>query len=75
MPGWCPELAALLQMLSLLQLLLPECATEQRVAVLIDAIGEVLTGHADHASFPPLQVSLVNEVPLLHNPLSSVQLY
>ena len=55
-------------MLALLKLLLPECATEQRVAVLIDAIGEVLTGHADRSAFPPLQVSLVNEIPLLHNP-------
>ena len=55
-------------MLALLKLPLPECATEQRVAVLIDAISEVLTVHADRSAFPPLQVSLVNEIPLLHNP-------
>ena len=53
-------------MLSLLQLLLPECATEQRVAVLIDAIGEVLTGHADHTPFPALEFMLVDNVPVLH---------
>jgi hypothetical protein len=28
----------------------------------------VLTVHADRSAFPPLQVSLVNEIPLLHNP-------
>ena len=59
-------------MLALLKLRLPECATEQRVAVLIDAISEVLTVHADRSAFPPLQVSLVNEIHL-HNSLSSVQ--
>ena len=55
-------------MLALLQLLLPKRATKQRVAVLIHPIGEVLTGHADHSAFPSLQVSLVNEIPLLQNP-------
>ena len=60
-------------MLALFKLPLPECATAQRVAVLIDAISEVLTVHADRSAFPPLQVSLVNEIPLLHNSLSSVQ--
>ena len=67
LPSGCPELAALLQVLPLLQLLLPEVAAHHRVAVLVDAIGEVLAGHADHAAFPVLQVSLINEIPLLHN--------
>ena len=53
-------------MLSLLQLLLPEVAAQHRVAVLIDAIGEVLACHADHAAFPVLQVAVVDEIPLLH---------
>ena len=54
-------------MLTLLELLLPEVAANSRVAVLIDAISEVLAGHADHAAFPVLQVSIVDVVPLLHD--------
>ena len=57
LPGWCQELAALLEVLTLLQLLLPEVAAHHRVAVLVDAIGEVLAGHTDHATFPFLQVT------------------
>ena len=67
-PGRCPEFAALLQVLTLLQLLLPEVAADHRVAVLVDAIGEVLEGHADHAAFPVLQVTVVDKTPLLHYP-------
>ena len=37
-------------MLPLLQLLLPEVAAHHRVAVLVDAIGEVLKRHADDAT-------------------------
>ena len=36
----------------MLQLLLPEVASHHGAAVLVDAIGEVLTGHADHPTFP-----------------------
>ena len=54
LPGRCPELAALLWVLTLLQLLLPEVAAHHRVAVLVDAVNEVLAGHADHAAFPVL---------------------
>lgn len=53
-------------MLTLLELLLPEVAAHHRVAVLIDAIDEVLAGHAHHASLPVLQVSIVDKTPLLH---------
>ena len=66
LPGRCPELAALLQVLALLQLLLPEVAAHHRVAVLVNAIGEVLAGHADHAFFPVLQFAVVDKIPLLH---------
>ena len=52
-------------MLALLKLPLPECATEQRVAVLIDAISEVLTGHGDDAVFSAAQVAFVEETPFL----------
>ena len=37
-------------------------ATHLRMAVLIDAIGEVLAGHADHASLPSLQASIVDKI-------------
>ena len=59
----------------MLQLLLPEVAADHRVAVLVDAINEVLAGHADHAAFPVLQVALVNAIPILNNPTVVVQLY
>ena len=42
--------------------LLPEVATHLHMAVLIDAIGEVLAGHADHASLPSLQASIVDKI-------------
>ena len=60
-------------MLTLLKLLLPEVASNNRVAVLIDAIGEVLAGHSDQSAFPSLQVALVNETPILHNYSVAVQ--
>ena len=49
-------------MLTQLQLLLPEVATHLRMAVLIDATGEVVAGHADHASLPSLQASIVDKI-------------
>ena len=65
-PRRYPKLAALLQVLTLLQLALSEVAAHHRVAVLVDPIGEVLAGHADHAAFPVLQVALVDKIPFLH---------
>ena len=70
-----PELAPFLQVPSLLQLLLPEVAAHHRVAVLVDAIGEVLAGHADHAAFPVLQDAVIDEIPLLHHPPLLVHLF
>ena len=61
-------------MLTLLQLLPPEVAAHHRVAVLVDAVNEVLAGHADHAAFPVLQVALIDEIPLLHRPSLLVHL-
>ena len=57
-------------MLALLQLLLPEVAAQQGVAVLIHPVVEVLAGDADAASLLSLQLPLVNERPLLHADLS-----
>ena len=62
-------------MLTLLQLLLPEIAAHHRVAVLVDAIGEVLAGHADNATFPVLQVAVIDEIPLLDSPSLLVHLF
>ena len=64
-------------MLPLLQLLLllPEVAADHRVAVLFDAIDEVLAGHADHAAFPVLQTALVDKAPLAHRHSLEVLLY
>ena len=54
-------------MFALLQLLLPEVAAHQSVAVLVDPVGEVLASHADAGSLPALELPLVNETPLLHH--------
>ena len=58
-------------MLALLQLLLADVAAKKRVAVLVNAVGEVLTGHADGSATPPLQFPFVNEWPILHAVLAS----
>ena len=58
-------------MLALLELLLPKRATEQRVAVLIYPIGEVLKGYADAGSLPALRLSVVDKGPYLHDYLAS----
>ena len=48
-------------MLALLKLLLSEVAAQHRVAVLVDSVGEVLAGHADHAALAVLQVAVIDE--------------
>ena len=62
-------------MLPLLQLLLPEAASKQRVAVLVHPVGEVLTGDADTAALPALKLPVVNEIPLLQNAYMPVYQY
>ena len=47
LPGGCPELASLGQMLALLQQLLPDVARHQGVAVLIDPMPKMLASHAN----------------------------
>ena len=67
-----PLTATVREVLPLFQLCLDQGAG---VAVLVNAIGEVLAGHADHASLPVLQVAVFDEVPLLQDHhLSSVHL-
>ena len=53
-------------MLALSKLLLPEVAADKGVAMPVDAIGEVLTGHAGVGTFPPLQVVLIDKIPFPH---------
>ena len=55
-------------MLTLLQVLLSEVAAPHRVAVLLDAVDEVLAGHAGHAVLPVLQVSIIDKIPILYAP-------
>ena len=54
-------------MLTLLELLLPEVAAQEGVAVLIHPMDEVLAGDADATALPSLQLPLVNETPFLHH--------
>ena len=68
LPGRCPQLALFLEVITLLQLPLPSVASDKGVAVLVDAVAEVLTGHANAGSHPALKVLIVNKVPFLHSP-------
>ena len=58
--------ATLEQMVSLLQLLLTEVASNHRSTASIHAVCEVLTGEADACPLPVLQLTLINEIPFLH---------
>ena len=43
-----------------------EVAAQDRSAVLVNAIGEVLAGYADAFALPALKLALVDEIPFLH---------
>jgi len=51
---------------ALLELLLPGVAVQKGVAVLVDAVAEVLTGHANACSLPALELAVIDKVPFLH---------
>ena len=53
-------------MVALGQLLLPRVASENRAAVLVHPIGEVLAGNAKTGTLPTLQLSLLDKTPFLH---------
>ena len=53
-------------MVPLLELLLPEVAAHKGVAVLVNAVGEVLARHADAGPLPVFELRVVNEIPFLH---------
>ena len=54
------------EVFSLLQLTSAEVAAQDCAAVLVDAIGKVLAGHADAFAFPALTLAFVDEIPFLH---------
>ena len=62
-------LAALGEVLTVLKQAEPEVAAQQRVAVGINAIAEVLAGHADLAGVAPCQLPVIDKAPFLHTPL------
>ena len=62
-------LAAIGEVLAVLQQTQSKVAAEQRVAVGINAVPEVLAGHADLAAVAPCQLPPINEIPFLHTPL------
>ncbi len=61
-----PVFALLGDVLTLLQLTFAEVAAKDRAAVLVNAIGEVLAGHADTRALPTLKLVIVDEIPFLH---------
>ena len=70
-----PLTATVREVLPLSQLCLHQGAAHAGVAVLIDAISEVLAGHSDHSAFPALKVRVVDEIPRLHHHSELVQQY
>ena len=55
---------------------MPCIATENRVAMAVNAIDEVLAGHTHNTAFPALQVAFVDIIPILHNrSTASVRMY
>ncbi|WP_198002340.1 hypothetical protein [Synechococcus sp. BL107] len=53
-------------MVALGQLLLPRVASENRAAVLVHPIGEVLACNAKTGTLPTLQLSFFDKTPFLH---------
>lgn len=43
--------------------------------MLVDAVDEVLAGHAGHAALPVLQVSVIDKTPLLRQPSVAVRMH
>lgn len=66
MPRWCPQSAAPGQVLSIGKTLLTQPTRHQRVAMGIDAVGEVLACHAGFTPTERQQLMLVHKGPFLH---------
>ena len=56
------------EVFSLLKLTSAEVAAKDRSTVLVNAISEVLAGHADAFALPALKLAFVDEIPFLHVP-------
>jgi len=54
-------------------LLLTEVSADHRLAVLVNARGEALQGHADSVAFRVPQVVVIDTIPLLHHPSTPAQ--
>ena len=61
-------IAPLEQVLTLLKLLSSEVAAKDRAAAAVHSVGEVLASDEDALTFPVVQLSVVDVVPLLHLP-------
>ena len=59
-------LASLEKVLTLLELTAPQLAAQDRAALPIYPVGEVLTGDADLLTFPVLELSNVEKIPVVH---------
>ena len=57
--------ALLGEVFSLLKLTSAEVEAQDRAAVLVNAISEVLAGHADAFALPALKIAFVDEIPFL----------
>lgn len=55
------------KVLALLELPAPQLAAQDRAALPIHSIGEVLTGDADLLTFPVLELSIVEKIPVVHH--------
>ena len=67
LPRRRPLAAPLGQMFALLQLLLPEVASDQGVAALAKAVGEVLASHAQAGTLAVFELRVSSKTPLLHH--------
>ena len=61
-------IAPLGQVLTLLKLLSSQVAAKDCAATAVYSVGEPLAGDADALTFPVVQLSVVDVVPLLHLP-------
>ena len=61
-----PVFALLGEVFTLLQPTSADVAAKDRAAVLVNAISEVLAGHADAFALPALKLAFVDEIPFLH---------
>ena len=64
-------IAPLEQVLTLLKLLSSQVAAKDCAATAVYSVGEPLAGDADALTFPVLQLSVIDVIPLLHHQYAS----